>query len=52
MNNFNPMQSIQMIKGGTNPQQLIMNFLQHNDGNSTILKNVSNLAQGGNISEF
>ena len=28
--NVNPMQLIQMIKGGKNPQQLILNILQPN----------------------
>ncbi len=50
MNGINPMQLISMIKGGTNPQQLVMNFLQQNGGNNPILQNVNNLAQNGNIS--
>ena len=48
--NVNPMQLIQMIKGGQNPQQLMMNFLQQNNSNNPILQNVSNLAQNGNAS--
>jgi len=48
MNSINPMQLIQLIKGGINPQQLVMNFLQQNGSNNPILQNVSNLAQGGN----
>ncbi len=49
MNSINPMQLIQLIKGGTNPQQLVMNFLQQNGNNNPILQNVNSLAQGGNI---
>ena len=46
--NVNPMQLIQMIKSGNNPQQLIMNLLQNN--NNPILNNAMNLAQKGNMS--
>ena len=35
--NVNPMQLIQMIKGGQNPQQLVMQILQQN--NSETIKN-------------
>lgn len=49
MNSVNPMQLIQLIKGGINPQQLVMNFLQQNGNNNPILQNVNSLAQGGNI---
>ena len=48
--NVNPMQLIQMIKGGTNPQQLVMNFLQQNGSGNPILQNVSSLMQNGNVS--
>ena len=40
------MQLIQLIKGGMNPQQLIMNILQQN--NNPIIQNAVNLAQNGN----
>lgn len=43
--NINPMQLIQLIKGGSNPQQLVMNFLQQN--NNPIVQNAANLAQNG-----
>ena len=46
--NVNPMQLIQMIKNGNNPQQLIMNLLQQQGGNNPILNNAMNLAQNGN----
>lgn len=48
--NVNPMQLIQMIKSGQNPQQLIMNLLQQQGNNNPIIQNAVNLAQGGNIS--
>lgn len=47
--NVNPMQLIQLIKGGNNPQQLIMNILQQQAGNNPILNNAMNLAQNGNV---
>ena len=48
--NVNPMQLIQMIKGGQHPQQLVMNILQQQSQNNPILNNAMNLAQGGNTS--
>ena len=48
--NVNPMQLIQMIKGGQNPQQLVMNILQQQGQNNPILNNAMNLVQGGNTS--
>ena len=46
--NVNPMQLIQLIKSGNNPQQLILNILQQQGNNNPILNNAMNLAQGGN----
>jgi len=48
--NINPIRLIQMIKGGQNPQQLVMNILQQQSQNNPILNNAMNLAQGGNTS--
>lgn len=48
--NVNPMQLIQLIKNGNNPQQLIMNILQQQGNNNPILNNAMNLAKNGNIS--
>ena len=45
-----PMQLIQLIKGGQNPQQLVMNILQQQGQNNPILDNAINMAQNGNIS--
>ena len=46
--NVNPIQLIQMIRNGQNPQQLLMNILQQNGNNNPILQNAMNLAQNGN----
>ena len=46
--NVNPMQLIQMIKGGRNPQQLLMNILQEQGNNNPIIQNAFNLARNGN----
>lgn len=48
--NVNPIQLIQMIKSGRNPQQLVMNILQQQSQNNPILGNAMDLAQGGNTS--
>ena len=42
--NVNPVQLIQMIKNGQNPQQLIMSIFQQNVNNNPILQNAINLA--------
>jgi hypothetical protein len=46
--NVNPMQLIQMIKGGNNPQQLLMSILQQQGNNNPILQNAMSMMQGGN----
>ena len=48
--NVNPMQLIQLIKSGNNPQQLIMNIFQQQKGNNPILDNAMKMAQNGNAS--
>jgi len=48
--NVNPIQLIQMIKSGQNPQQLIMSIFQGNSNNNPILQNAVNLAQKGDVS--
>ena len=48
--NINPMQLIQMIKGGQNPQQLVMSILQQKSQTNPILNNAMNLAKNGNQS--
>lgn len=47
--NINPMQLIQMIKNGRNPQQLVMSLLNQQSQNNPILQNAENLAKNGNI---
>lgn len=48
--NINPMQLIQLIKNGRNPQQVIMNVLQQQSNNNPIIQNAANLAKNGNAS--
>ena len=45
---MNPMQIIQMIKSGSNPQQLIMSFLQQQ--NNPMANNLLQMAENGNTS--
>ena len=47
---LNPMNLIQLLKGGMNPQQLALNIIQQNRNNNPILQNALNLAQNGNTS--
>lgn len=42
----NPMQLIQMIKNGANPQQLMMNILESQMANTPIGQNLLTLAKG------
>ena len=46
--NVNPMQLLQLIKGGQNPQQLVMNLVKQ-QGNP-VINNAANLAQKGDMS--
>lgn len=48
--NVNPMQLLQLIKSGNNPQQLILNILQQPGNKNPILNNAALLAKQGNIS--
>lgn len=50
--NVNPMQLIQLIKNGRNPQQLVMGILQQQGQNNPILNNAVNLAKSGNMSQL
>jgi hypothetical protein len=47
--NVNPIQLINMIRNGQNPQQLIMNIFKQNN-NNPILNNAMNLAHNGDTS--
>jgi len=48
--NVNPLQLIQLIKNGKNPQQLLMNILHQKGNNNPVLNNAINLAEKGNTS--
>lgn len=50
MYNVNPMQLIQMIKNGNNPQQLLMSVLEKQ--NNPMMKNLLSLAQEGKGNEL
>jgi hypothetical protein len=45
--NVNPMQLIQMIKNGQNPQQMMINILEQNSANQPFMQNLLNLAKNG-----
>lgn len=49
---MNPMQLIQMIKQGQNPQQLMMLFLQSQASNNPFNANLLNLAKNGQTAEI
>lgn len=48
--NVNPMQLINLIKNGNNPQQLVLSLLQQQGRNNPILNNAASLAKQGNAS--
>ena len=48
--NINPMQLLQLIKGGRNPQEIIMSILQQQGNNNPIIQNATGLAKNGDIS--
>ena len=54
MNNYNvnPMQLIQMIKNGQNPQQLLMSVLQQRTQGNPLYENLYNLAQQGKTGDI
>lgn len=52
MMNVNPMQLIQMIRNGGNPQQLIMSVLEQQGQNNPFYQNLMGLAQNGNKAEL
>lgn len=45
---INPMQIMQMMKGGS-PQQAIMNMMRHQAGNNPVLKNAIDMAEKGDV---
>ena len=48
----NPMQFIQMIKSGQNPQQLMINYMQSEIGNTPMGQKLLQLAQSGNTQQI
>lgn len=48
----NPMQLIQMIKNGANPQQLMMNILESQMANTPMGQNLLTLAKGNQTQEI
>lgn len=49
---MNPMQLIQMIKNGGNPQQLALSMLEQNAGSNPVINNLLNLAKEGKTNEI
>lgn len=49
---MNPMQLIAMLRGGGNPQQLVMSLLQGEMGNTPMGQNLLFLAQKGDSSQI
>ena len=47
MMNFNPMQLMQMMKSGGNPQQMIMNMMRQNAGNNPVMNNALQMMEKG-----
>jgi tryptophanase len=52
MMQVNPMQLIQMMKQGQNPQQLILNILKQNSQNNPLFQNLYMLARQGKTQEI
>lgn len=49
---INPMEILQMIKNGQNPQQLMLNFLEGNLGSTPMGANLLSLARGGRTKDI
>lgn len=49
---FNPMQIIQAIKQGQNPQQMVMDIVSQRMGNTPMGQNILNLAQNNKGQEI
>ena len=52
MQQFNPMTIIQMIRNGTNPQQLMLSILQSRYKGTPLGDNLLNLAQNGQTQDI
>lgn len=49
---FNPMQIIQMIRSGQNPEQIVINILENQMQNTPMGKNLLNLAKNNKEAEI
>lgn len=49
---MNPMQLIQMLRSGQNPQQLAMNLLENQMGSTPMGQNLLNLARNGRSADI
>ena len=49
---MNPMQIMQFIRGGGNPQQMMMNMLEQQSGNNPMMANLLNLAKQNKTSDI
>ena len=49
---MNPIQLVQMMKSGGNPQAFVMNMLQQQSGNNPVMGNLLNLAKQGKTDEI
>lgn len=49
---MNPMQLIQMLRNGQNPQQLAMNLLENQMGSTPMGQNLLNLARNGRSADI
>ena len=50
--NFNPMSILQMIRGGSNPEQIMMNYLQEKLQGTPFGENLMQLAKDNNTAEI
>lgn len=50
--NINPMQLINMIKGNSNPQQMVMGMLEQQAGNNPMMANLLNLAKSNKTEDI
>jgi hypothetical protein len=48
----NPMQLIQMIRTGQNPQQMMINILERNSANQPFMQNLLTLARDGKTADI
>lgn len=49
---MNPMQFMQFIRSGGNPQQMVMNMLEQQSGNNPMMANLLNLAKQNKTSDI